>query len=46
MAHRHLRDRPCHFSLMSLAAWRRALLAGLPIGLLWLAVLWAGGWLG
>lgn len=35
---------PCHFSLMSLSATRRLLLAALPLVALWLAVAWAAGW--
>lgn len=53
MAHRHARDThyhrpegPCHFSLMSLSAWRRLLLSLAPLAVLWLAVAWAAGWWG
>lgn len=43
MPHRHRPDGPCHFSLRSMGAGRRVLLALLPLGLLWLAVAWAMG---
>ncbi|WP_447527445.1 MULTISPECIES: hypothetical protein [unclassified Vreelandella] len=42
--HRHNREGPCHFSLMSLSATRRLLLVAVPIAALWLLVFWAGGW--
>ncbi|MBW6392780.1 MAG: hypothetical protein LPK08_07930 [Halomonas sp.] len=44
--HRHRPEGPCHFSLMSLSATRRLLLAAAPLGVLWLAVSWAAGWWG
>lgn len=43
--HRHNREGPCHFSLMSLSAIKRLLLVALPLLTLWALVLWAGGWL-
>ncbi|MDN3523069.1 hypothetical protein [Halomonas ramblicola] len=43
-AHRHRPEGPCHFSLMSLSAARRLLLAALPLLVLWLTVAWAAGW--
>ncbi|MGJ7459060.1 hypothetical protein ACR80S_15040 [Halomonas sp. MA07-2] len=44
-AHRHRPEGPCHFSLMSLSATRRLLLAAvLPLAGLWLTVSWAAGW--
>ncbi|MFG6665611.1 hypothetical protein ACGK9R_00700 [Halomonas sp. HNIBRBA4712] len=43
--HRHNREGPCHFSLMSLSAAKRLLLVTLPLLALWALVLWAGGWL-
>ncbi|WP_251976245.1 hypothetical protein [Salinicola avicenniae] len=46
MSHRHRPDGPCHFSLMSLGAGQRVLLALAPVAVLWLAAAWAGGWLG
>lgn len=48
MAHRHHHrpDGPCHFSLMSLSARKRLLMALAPLGVLWLAVAWATGALG
>ncbi|MEC9482364.1 MAG: hypothetical protein UMU75_03445 [Halomonas sp.] len=39
--HRHRPDGPCHFSLMSLSARRRLVMATAPLALLWLAVSWA-----
>ena len=42
--HRHRPEGPCHFSLMSLSATRRLLLAAAPLVALWLAVSWAAGW--
>lgn len=42
--HRHRPEGPCHFSLMSLSAARRLLLAAAPLAALWLAVSWAAGW--
>ncbi|KXS36362.1 MAG: Uncharacterized protein AWU55_3007 [Halomonadaceae bacterium T82-2] len=44
--HRHRPDGPCHFSLMSLSARRRLLMALVPLAVLWLAAAWAGGLLG
>ena len=44
--HRHRPEGPSHFSLMSLSATRRLLLALTPLVVLWLAVLWAAGWAG
>ncbi|MCG7599958.1 hypothetical protein MHM84_09170 [Halomonas sp. McH1-25] len=47
MAHRHHHrpDGPCHFSLMSLSARRRLMIAAAPLALLWLTVAWAmGAW--
>ncbi|WP_188113677.1 hypothetical protein [Salinicola halimionae] len=41
--HRHRSDGPCHFSLMSLGAGRRVLLALIPLAVLWLVAGWAGG---
>ncbi|MEG3115607.1 hypothetical protein R3F72_10780 [Salinicola sp. 4072] len=41
--HRHRPDGPCHFSLMSLGAGRRVLLALIPLALLWLVAGWATG---
>nr|WP_297457576.1 hypothetical protein [uncultured Halomonas sp.] len=41
--HHHRPDGPCHFSLMSLSARKRLLMALMPLGLLWLAVAWATG---
>ncbi|MFC3292816.1 hypothetical protein [Modicisalibacter luteus] len=45
MAHRHHHrpDGPCHFSLMSLSARRRLMMAAAPLALLWMAVAWAMG---
>ncbi|XKH60419.1 hypothetical protein LG290_01135 [Halomonas sediminis] len=43
-AHRHREEGPCHFSLMSLSATRRLMLALIPLAMLWLLVGWANGW--
>lgn len=43
-SHRHNREGPCHFSLMSLSAVKRLALVALPLAVLWLLVIWAGGW--
>ncbi|MCW4151364.1 MULTISPECIES: hypothetical protein [Halomonadaceae] len=43
-SHRHNREGPCHFSLMSLSAVRRLLSVTVPLLVLWLMVLWANGW--
>ncbi len=45
-SHRHRPEGPCHFSLMSLSARRRLLLAAVPLAVLWLAASWAAGWWG
>ncbi|MDN6180813.1 MAG: hypothetical protein L0I84_07410 [Halomonas subglaciescola] len=42
--HRHNREGPCHFSLMSLSAARRLALCALPLLALWGLVAWAVGW--
>lgn len=42
--HRHNREGPCHFSLMSLSATKRLGLVVLPLLVLWGLVVWAGGW--
>lgn len=42
--HRHNKEGPCHFSLMSLSAVKRLGLTMLPLAALWLLVAWAGGW--
>ncbi|NYS59815.1 hypothetical protein [Vreelandella salicampi] len=42
--HRHNKEGPCHFSLMSLSAVKRLCLVMLPLAALWLLVVWAGGW--
>ncbi|MDR5898963.1 hypothetical protein QC823_08165 [Halomonas vilamensis] len=42
--HRHNKEGPCHFSLMSLSAIKRLWLVMLPLVGLWLLVAWAGGW--
>ncbi|WP_227370759.1 hypothetical protein [Halomonas sp. M20] len=44
--HRHRPDGPCHFSLMSLSARKRLVMALGPLVLLWLAVAWATGSIG
>lgn len=43
--HRHNREGPCHFSLMSLSAGRRLALCVVPLLVLWALVAWATGWL-
>ncbi|MDR5875165.1 hypothetical protein LPL18_001245 [Halomonas sp. CUBES01] len=43
-SHRHNKEGPCHFSLMSLSAVRRLLSVAVPLLVLWLMVLWANGW--
>ena len=42
--HRHNREGPCHFSLMSLSATKRLGLVVLSLLVLWGLVVWAGGW--
>ncbi|MCW4153013.1 hypothetical protein OM427_26225 [Halomonas sp. 18H] len=42
-SHRHRPEGPCHFSLMSLSAARRLMLAVVPLAALWLAVAWVLG---
>ncbi|HAA45325.1 MAG TPA: hypothetical protein DCE28_07525 [Halomonas sp.] len=44
--HRHNKEGPCHFSLMSLSAVKRLLFVAVPLLALWALVVWAGGWLG
>ncbi|GAA3910224.1 hypothetical protein GCM10022228_21440 [Halomonas cibimaris] len=44
LAHRHNREGPCHFSLMSLSAVRRLALCALPLVALWALVAWAAAW--
>ena len=40
--HRHNKEGPCHFSLMSLSARKRLGLVALPLFALWGLVVWAG----
>ncbi|MDN6296816.1 MAG: hypothetical protein L0J54_02160 [Halomonas sp.] len=42
--HRHNREGPCHFSLMSLSVAKRLALCALPLLALWGLVAWATGW--
>ncbi|MBZ5488834.1 hypothetical protein HW452_15015 [Halomonas aquamarina] len=42
--HRHNREGPCHFSLMSLSATKRLVFVALPLLVLWALVAWASGW--